>query len=428
MTSDIKTPVNWKQYSINDIGNIITGSTPPTNTQKYYNGERLFISPSDIGNTKYIVKTEKHLSDDGLKISRVLPKYAIVVTCIGELGKTGITTTFCTTNQQINSVICNPNVMDSEFFYYCISYNKNKLNIVAGLQVIPIVNKSLFSKIQFIAPISIPEQQKIAEVLTTIDNVIEKTEQLIEKLKNIKKGLMQDLFTRGVTSDGKLRPASEVAPELYKESELGLIPKEWEVVRLDTIAKVIDPHPSHRAPSEHDDGYPFAGIGDIEEDGTILLDKCRKVSLDSIEKQRKTYSFSDGDIGFGRVATIGKVIRLRSRNTPFALSPTMAVIRSITINYNYLIYYLQSNVLLEQIDSLLTGSTRSSLGIMLLRQLKTLLPSENELNMISILLTNHNNVINIEEHKLFKLKLIKKGLMDDLLTGKVRVNSLIDVK
>jgi len=274
----------------------------------------------------------------------------------------------------------------------------------------------------------LPEQQKIAEVLTTIDNVIEKTEQLIEKLKSIKKGLMQDLFTRGVTPDGKLRPAPEDAPELYKESELGLIPKEWEVVRLDTIAKVIDPHPSHRAPSEHDDGYPFAGIGDIEEDGTILLDKCRKVSLDSIEKQRKTYSFSDGDIGFGRVATIGKVIRLRSRNTPFALSPTMAVIRSITINYNYLIYYLQSNVLLEQIDSLLTGSTRSSLGIMLLRQLKTLLPSENELNMISILLTNHNNVINIEEHKLFKLKLIKKGLMDDLLTGKVRVNSLIDVK
>ena len=85
---DLKSiPNGWRLMNIGDIGNIVTGSTPSTNNEKFYNGEWLFISPSDIGFKKYIVDSIKKLSDEGIKVSRKLPVGTVAVTCIGELGK-----------------------------------------------------------------------------------------------------------------------------------------------------------------------------------------------------------------------------------------------------------------------------------------------------------------------------------------------------
>ena len=78
-------------------------------------------------------------------------------------------------------------------------------------------------------------QTKIAEILSTVDGAIEQTEALIAKCQQIKAGLMQDLFTRGITPDGHLRPTRAQAPHLYKESPLGWIPKEWGIVRVEDL-------------------------------------------------------------------------------------------------------------------------------------------------------------------------------------------------
>ncbi len=79
----------------------------------------------------------------------------------------------------------------------------------------------------------LPHQRKIARILTTVDNIIEKTESAIEKYNAIKQGMMHDLFTRGIDiKTGKLRSSYEDAPELYKETELGMIPKEWDICVL----------------------------------------------------------------------------------------------------------------------------------------------------------------------------------------------------
>jgi type I restriction enzyme S subunit len=81
-------------------------------------------------------------------------------------------------------------------------------------------------------PISIDKQQKIAHILTTFDTVIEQTQSGIAKYKAIKQGLLHDLFTRGLDTNGHLRPSYHDAPEMYKESELGMIPKEWESCKM----------------------------------------------------------------------------------------------------------------------------------------------------------------------------------------------------
>ena len=121
--------------------------------------------------------------------------------------------------------------IDTKWFYYNLC-NKD-LSILNEATGVPSISTTSLNKLQFKC-FKFPKQRKIARILTTVDNVIEKTEAAISKYKAIKDGMMHDLFTRGIdVKNGKLRPAFEDAPELYKKSELGMIPKEWE----DTIMK-----------------------------------------------------------------------------------------------------------------------------------------------------------------------------------------------
>jgi type I restriction enzyme S subunit len=103
-----------------------------------------------------------------------------------------------------------------------------------------------------LAPVA--EQRRIAEILFVLDQAIEQTEALIGKLSQIKAGMMHDLFTRGIMPNGELRPSREEAPQLYKDSPLGWIPKDWEVRVLDEIALRGSGHTPSRLKPEYWDG------------------------------------------------------------------------------------------------------------------------------------------------------------------------------
>lgn len=100
------------------------------------------------------------------------------------------------------------------------------------------MNTTLVGSLEVFLPDEVA-QEKIAEVLVTIDEAIEKTEDLIAKYEQIKQGMMHDLFTRGVDQNDKLRPSYEDAPELYQETEVGIIPKDWDVMPLSQTARAV---------------------------------------------------------------------------------------------------------------------------------------------------------------------------------------------
>jgi type I restriction enzyme S subunit len=201
--------------------------------------------------------------------------------------------------------------------------------------------------------------------------------------------------------------------------------KNWKITYLGEIADVIDPHPSHRAPPETNDGIPFPGIGDFTEDGALDLASCRSVSSSVYNEHHQRYAVKKGDIGFGRVASIGKVVKLRVELLPYAISPTLAVIKPHDVNPDYLRHFLKGPQLKEQIRSLLTGSTRSSLGIALLRNLKISLPDIHEQQTISAVLSSLDKAIEQTEAIIAKQQRIKTGLMQDLLTKGIDENGNI---
>jgi type I restriction enzyme, S subunit len=200
------------------------------------------------------------------------------------------------------------------------------------------------------------------------------------------------------------------------------LPPDWFRVALGSVAQVIDPHPSHRAPDVVRDGVPFAGIGDLNEVGEIVGDSVRRVSSDVLKEHASRYTLSGNSIGFGRVASIGKVIDFPQSVSTIAISPTMAVIEPKSVDRNYLLQALRSNFVRAQIDRSLTGTTRSSLGIELLRKLSIPLPLNREPEQIGLILTTLDNAIRRTEALIAKYQQIKVGLMHDLFTRGVTAN------
>lgn len=220
----------WKEKKLDDIGEIITGNTPSTQDSENYGNEFMFCSPADMGDNKYILKTGKMLSQKGFDISRKLPGGSVLVTCIGStIGKIGIASKEMTSNQQINSIIAYDSI-NNEFIYYSLLKNfKKYLNLVSS-QAVPILNKSQFEKLVISVP-HIEEQQKIADFLSEVDNIITASEQEIESLEMQKKGAMQKIFSQEVrfkADDGSEYPAwgEKQISQLFSISAGGDIDKE----------------------------------------------------------------------------------------------------------------------------------------------------------------------------------------------------------
>ncbi|KAA9023566.1 restriction endonuclease subunit S [Niallia endozanthoxylica] len=193
------------------------------------------------------------------------------------------------------------------------------------------------------------------------------------------------------------------------------LPEKWKIKKLGEVADVIDPQPDHRAPKEVPNGYPYVGVGDFNNDGTINFEKTRKVVEEAIIKQESSFKIDQNDIAFGKVGTIGNP-RYLSYDKRYALSATLVLIKSKEVFNSYLYYFLQSQQLMDQIKRLTTGSTRPTIGILKLRELDIVIPSEKEQQKISAILTSVDDTIQKTEKIIEQTEKVKKGLMQQLLT------------
>jgi type I restriction enzyme S subunit len=186
---------DWKSNYLSDVANIITGSTPSTLNDKYYNGNILFISPFDITSQRFILDSRIKITDLGLSKVRRIKKDSVLFVCIGStIGKIGQVKVDCATNQQINTLEAKPNFFNN-FIYSLLELKGDSIKLLAGNQAVPQINKSDFSKFNFYFPL-LQEQTKIANFLTTIDTKINQLTQKKNLLEQYKKGVMQNIFSQ----------------------------------------------------------------------------------------------------------------------------------------------------------------------------------------------------------------------------------------
>ncbi|AEM74319.1 restriction endonuclease subunit S [Caldicellulosiruptor acetigenus] len=282
----------------------------------------------------------------------------------------------------------------------------------------------------------LPEQRKIAEILETIDNAIEKTDAIIEKYKRIKQGLMQDLLTKGVVSEGEGESESKSESEgesekwrlrdekidKFKDSPLGRIPEEWEVRHISDIS-LINPKTTVN-PRE---SYPY-----IEMDATPIMGKRYKY-ITYRKASEAGVKFKKGDVLIARItpcAENGKAL-LVPNDIHIGIGSTEFIVFRAKENVDnvYLFYLLISDLVRNVSIGLMEGTSgRQRIPKYVYSDIiKVAIPkSKTEQQRVASILSQIDEVIEKEQAYKEKLERIKKGLMEDLLTGKVRVNHLIE--
>jgi type I restriction enzyme S subunit len=270
----------------------------------------------------------------------------------------------------------------------------------------------------------LPEQCRIAEILDTIGEAIQKTEALISKLKAMKQCLLHDLLTRGLDKNGKLRDP-KAHPEQFKDSPLGRIPREWGVVSIGEIASYVGSGLTPRGGSEV---YKISGIMFIRSQNVtfegLKLEDIAFIDSKTHEQMRRSEVFAYDVLLNITGASIGRCCPLSEGLGPTNVNQHVCAIR-LPNPYRedafYLSSILASHIGQHQIDVLNAGGNREGLNYQQLRSFVIPWPEKDERTKAANIIVAHDARIRAEEQYRDKLKLQKKGLMHDLLTIKVRV-------
>ena len=394
-------PEDWETKKFSELGQVISGGTPSRDNPGYWHGKIPWLTPGEISSNavKYHSETEENISSSGLNGSgaNLLPENSLMITSRATLGARAINTVPMATNQGFKNVVFYDSE-DSGFYYYLLDLVKPEMiRRASGTTFLEISSKE-FSDIDLSVP---PKEERLAieNTFDTLDTTIRQTEAIIAKLQQVQQGLLHDLLTRGIDNSGQLRPPQHLAPELYKKSPLGWIPKGWKCVSLGQLAHFQRGH-------------------DIVE-REFVEGSYPVVSSSGVIGFHSKYTSKGPNVVIGRKGSIGKVHYLGSN---FWAHDTSLYTTNFFGNSEKFIYFLCTFL------NLSTYGTKSGSPSLNRNDIHPILvgkPSVKEQHSICEKIEAHEHRISSEKIRLDKLKSSKSGLMNDLLTGKKRVTSLL---
>jgi type I restriction enzyme S subunit len=297
-------------------------------------------------------------------------------------------------------------------YLYNLGSTVTKLKqIVAGTTSVAAIYWKDLSKLKQVLP-PLPEQQKIAKILTSVDEVIDKTQAQIDKLKDLKTGMMQELLTNGIGHTE------------FKDSPVGRIPAEWEVVRVNELVSKVGSGVTPKGGSKAyvGKGIPLIRSQNLHSDG-LRLDNVSFIT-DEQHQKMKGSQLQPNDVLLNITgASIGRCYYLADDFVEGNVNQHVCIIRlkRNLIGHVFLTLLLNGQFGQSQIMSLQAGGNREGLNFQQIREIKLPLPSIEEQTKISSALSSVERKIRISELKLTTIKNTKKALMQDLLTGNVRV-------
>lgn len=373
----------WEEKRLGEIGEIIGGGTPSSIIEEYWNGNIQWFTPSEIGKNKYVNKSLRTITKEGLENSsaKLLPKGTILLSSRATIGEKSIALGEVTTNQGFQSIFVNEKNYN-EFIYYLLDRIKPELiKKSTGSTFLEISNKTL--KEVYIKVTILEEQEKIANFLSSIDKKISLIEEKLELFREYKKGVMQKIFSQ------ELR---------FKDSEGNDYP-EWEEKRLEEVTECLD---NLRKPLNSNErekikgNIPYYGANGIQgyinnyifneelvllaEDGGNFDDYLTKPIAQYV--QGKSWINNHAHVLKGK-----KVLKTK---------------------------FLYFSLVHKDIRSFINGTSRSKLNKSNMLNIIILLPTVEEQHKIADFLSSIDSKIESIEKELERLKEFKKGLLQQM--------------
>ena len=412
----------WKQGRLGELCSIEIGGTPSRGVAAYWDSahdtSNVWVSIRDM-RQRLITGSAEQISNLGVKKSNVKLQQpgTVLLSFKLSIGRVAIAAVPLFTNEAIAGL--SPTGLTRDFLFHGLQ----GWDLLQGVdQAIKgaTLNKQKLKKILFEYPESEREQAKIAEVLSTVDRAIEETEALIAKQQRIKTGLMQDLLTRGIDEHGNLR--SEETHE-FKDSPLGRISAEWDILPLGELAAVDRGKFTHRPrndPRFYGGDFPFIQTGDVtSRTGRVVNSYSQKLNHRGTLVSK---CFPAGTIAVTIAANIADTAIL-GLPMYFPDSIVGAIVkRSHCIRFVELMIRRWKPILERRAPQ----SAQKNINLETLRPLAIPTPPPKEQERIGALYDSVDTVQEMTESHLGKLCSLKTALMQDLLTGKVRVTPLLE--
>ena len=401
----------WHCKNIKDIGKIISGGTPKTTVEEYWNGEINWFTPSELNNQKYLYESERKITQKGLNNSsaKLLPINSILISSRATVGEVAINKTESTTNQDFETIIPNKE-MYNDFIYYSIIHLKNELLKMSYGSTFLSITKTDLGKIKLNYP-QFNEQKKISDFLNQIDNKIQLLKEKHENYQNFKKYLMQQIFAQKLRFD--------------KTSE-------WETFALNDIGKTYNGLSGLSKDNFEKGNSKYITYKSIFDNNILKSDFTENVDLNN----KSQNEVKKGDLFFtGSSETpeeVGMVSVLNSTVEDCYLNSFCFGFRlnnKYDINPLFLAYYLRSPIMRNKIMILAQGSTRFNLSKKEILKLKIEIPSISEQQQIIDLFQNVDNKINEISMQTDNFNEFKKGLLQQMFVYiYIRIKFLISVR
>lgn len=404
-------PENWVWVRLGAIAEIVTGGTPSKKHPEYYGGNFPFYKPSDLDQGRLTYDASEYLSEEGKKVSRIIPKNSTAVCCIGSIGKCGYLMCEGTTNQQINSAIPKINSL-CMYYYLCTENFVQNLLSMASATTIAIVNKSKMESCAFPLP-PLSEQQRI----------VERIEELFAKLDEAKERLQEAADSFAVRKAAILHKAftGELTKQWHREN--GVSDESWEDVSLDSVCKSIYDG-DHMPPPKSETGIPFLVISNVNT-GFISFEKCRFVPEEYYDGLSETRTPEIGDILYTIVGSYGIPVMVDT-DKKFCFQRHMALLKPKDIYNRFLWRQLQTQSFFEQATSIATGTAQLTVPIKGLRKLIVkcpTLPEQHEIvRLIDDLLARERSAQQATEQALASIDLMKKSILARAFRGELGTN------
>lgn len=401
----------WEEKKVDELGEIITGSTPSTEDKSNYNGNYLFVSPADIQNNRYVENTITTLSEKGFYKGRILKEGSTLFVSIGStIGKVAQIKEKAVTNQQINSIVPNINY-DNDFVLSLLSNRSKYIKGLAATQAVPIINKTSFSNVEIIIPSDKTEQTQIGNFFKNLDNLITLHQRKYEKLGVLKKAMLEKMFPKNGAN----------VPEIRFKGFTGA----WEERTFGETFTSIPNNTLSRAELNFNSGLAKnIHYGDILIKFGELLD-VKKSIIPYISDNNLVAKFSasklqNGDIIIADAAedeAVGKCTEIANvvNETIFAGLHTIPIRPKFDFASGYLGYFMNSHSYHGQLLKLMQGTKVLSISKTAIQNTNIFFPSNiKEQEKIGTYFKNLDDLLRLHEKELEKLKNLKKALLEKM--------------
>ena len=414
------TPDRWRKTNLADLGEYVNGFAF---NESYWSTEGLpIVRIAQITGSQGIVDRYKGTLPDSYR----LEEGDIVFSWSGTLAVVRWSGGPAWLNQHLFKVVPR-NGVDADLLFHLLQASVAEMDKRTHGSTMKHIKRGELVEFNVLLPNSPDEQAQLARVLDTLDTTIRQTEAIIEKLKQVKQGLLHDLLTRGIADNGELRPPQSEAPQLYKKSALGWIPKEWDCSNVTdefnvTSGITLGPHRTPRL-------YPrkYLRVANVQRAGIDLSDVAELEASDAEITSRR---LEPGDLlvveGHASVEEIGRCAMANEAVRGFTFQNHLFRLRAIRLDHVFGLLWMNSAfVRAYWCKEAATSSGLNTINRAKLARVSVAVPTLVEQQQVAAIAEAMNQRVNSEARQMAKLVSLKSGLMDDLLTGRVRVTPLL---